>query len=113
MSGSFNLLSHAPHWGGELGGRLNIFRVRRQQMSIGDEHRATTAGIRDDREIPASGESVDVLTRQLARAFEVAGVGMQGAAADLACRCLDRAAVCAKYSGGGFVHSSEESVGYA
>jgi hypothetical protein len=53
----------------------SVFLIIRQQMSVGREHRATASGVRYYG-LDTSTKSVDVLSRQDARALELAGVRM-------------------------------------
>src|SRR5438094_1263788 len=78
-------------------------------MRIRHEHRPTAAGVRDYLSVRVF-EHRHVLSRKYARAFEVTGMSMQGAATHLTRRRLHCAAIHFEHTRRGLVDSFEKSV---
>src|SRR5437660_8431210 len=78
-------------------------------MRIRHEHRPTAAGVRDYLSVRVF-ERRHVLSRKYARAFEVAGMSMQGAATDLTRGRLHCAAIHFEHTRRGLVDSLEKSL---
>src|SRR5688572_9007698 len=78
-------------------------------MSVTDEHRATAAGICDDRRVRFA-KRVEVLSRQLTRAFEISSVRVQRAATDLRLRRVHLESVSLQHTPRRSVNSREESL---
>src|SRR6266851_4483769 len=83
-SDRFELLPDVAHPCAEVARPRSVLFILSQQMSVRSEHRAAATGVRYDGRATVA-KSIDVLSRQLARAIEFAGVRVQGAATDLAC----------------------------
>jgi len=64
-------------------------------------------------QIKAIAKSIDVLSRQDACAIELAGMRMQGAATDLACRRIRLTSICFQHSRRGCIDSLKQTLGDA
>ena len=111
-SDRFELLPDVAHPRAEVARSCRILFIISQQMSVRGEHRAAATGIRYDRP-NAVAKSIDVLSRQDARALELAGMCMQCAATDLARRRLRLASICFQHSRRGGVNSLKQTLGDA
>src|SRR6266849_3065879 len=92
-SDRFKLLADVAHARAEVTRPRSVLFILSQQMSVRGEHRAAAAGVCYDG-LRTVAKGIDVLSRQDARAIKVAGMRMQGAATDLACRRLRLTAIC-------------------
>src|ERR1041384_1930803 len=81
------LLAHISRSCAEVCCGVSEFFVVDKEMCVCREHRPTAAGVCDDRSTGV--ESLDVLTREFACAFEIACVCMQRAATHLFGWCRD------------------------
>src|SRR6266404_251202 len=103
-SDRFELLADIAHARAEVTRPLSVLFILSQQMSVRSEHRSAAAGVRYHGRT-AIAKSIDVLSRQDARALELAGVRMQGAATYLAGRRLCLTSICFQHSCRGRVNS--------
>src|SRR5207244_2099983 len=105
------LLTNIADARAELFRSFGVLRIVREQMTVRDQHRAASACVRDDRS-PANAirtrrEGIEVSTSELARAVEVACMGMQGAATHLRLRRLSCATIHPQNALRGVVNSLE------
>src|SRR6267142_735942 len=108
----FELLPDVAHPRAKVTRARSVLFILSQQMSVRGEHRAAATGIRYDGRT-AVAKSIDVLSRQDVCAIELAGMRMQGAATDLACRRLRLASICFQHSCRGRVDSLKQTLGDA
>jgi hypothetical protein len=76
---SFQLLTDVPHAGAESARLFGKRFILAKQVCVGNQHRATTAGVRDYGSALirlTRTERCDVSARERARPFEIAGVRM-------------------------------------
>src|SRR5437763_15342802 len=76
------MLAHVADARAEFARRLGILRIMLKQMRIRSQHCAATSGIGNDWRAVVF-ESLDVSSRQSARAFDITCMCMQGAATTL------------------------------
>src|SRR6266850_6420298 len=108
----FELLPDVAHPRAKVTRARSVLFILSQQMPVRGEHRAAATGIRyDGRTAVAKG--IDVLSGQDACAVELAGMRMQGAATDLACRRLRLTPICFQHSCRGHVDSLKQTLGDA
>src|SRR3982074_3768414 len=81
-SDRFELLPDVAHPRAEVVRPRSVLFILSQQMSVRGKHRSAAAGVRYHGRT-AIAKSIDVLSRQDARAIKLAGMRMQGAATDL------------------------------
>src|SRR5438309_1248200 len=98
------VLADVLHPRTEFLGSVRVRLIVSQQMPVRHEHRATAAGVRDYLSVRVF-KSLHVLSRECARALEVTGMRMQGAAAHLTKGRLHRAAIHFEHSRRGLVDS--------
>src|SRR5882724_7152697 len=106
------MLAHVADARAEFARRLGILFVMLKQMCIRSQHRSAPAGIGDDWRVIVF-ESIDVLSRQSARAFDVTCVCMQRTTTHLGVGSLNAASVNFQHSGRRFVNPFEESFSHA
>ena len=106
------LLANVANPRAEVARPLGVFFIFGEQMSVGGEHRATAASVGYDRSI-AVAKGIDVLSRQNARAIQLAGMRMQSATANLAGRRLRLASICFQHSCRRFVDPLKQTLGHA
>src|SRR5882762_3147605 len=111
-SDRFELLSDVAHPRAEATRPPGVLFILSQQMSVRGEHRAAAAGVRYHGRT-AIAKGIDVLSRQDACAIELAGMRMQGAATDLACRRLRLTSICFQHPCRGCVDSLKQTLGDA
>jgi hypothetical protein len=88
-------------------------RVVGEQVTVLLHHRPTAGRVRHDDVGAAASERADIASGERPRPVEVAGVGMQRAAASLAGRAREREPVCRQHAFGGPVRVSEQSFHHA
>src|SRR5882672_5478241 len=108
----FELLPYVAHPRAEVTRACRVFFILSQQVSVRGEHRAAATGVRYDG-LTTLAKSIDVLSRQDACAIELAGMRMQGAATDLACRRLRLTSICFQHSRRGRINSLKQTFGNA
>src|SRR2546423_7684298 len=111
-SDGLKMLAHVADARAEFAGGMGVSRVMLKQMCVRSQHRSATAGIGNDWRV-AVFERIDVLPGQSARAFNIAGVRMQGAATHLRLRRLNLAMVNFQDSRRRFVDPLEKSFRHA
>src|SRR5882672_3113985 len=70
----FHLLANVAHARAEVTRSFCVLFVFSQQVCVRGQHRATATGVGNNRAVLIGTEGIDVLTSQLARTFEVAGM---------------------------------------
>src|SRR5262245_39731446 len=90
------LLTYVAQCGAERCCLLGELGIVGKQVAVGGEHCPAPAGVCDDRSVGVEGR--DVPASKVACAFEITGMGMQGAATDLFWPCSDDEIVGAQYS---------------
>src|SRR6266550_7232059 len=109
-SNRFELLPDVAHPRAEVTRSRRVLFISSQQMSVRSEHRAAATGVRYDR-LTSFAKSIDVLSRQDARALELAGMRMQCAATDLARRRLRRTSIRFQNPRGGRINPFKQPLG--
>src|SRR5258708_6320538 len=106
------LLSDVSHARDEASGAFRVFLIRAEQMPVRSEHRAATTGVSYYRLALIALKDLDILPRQRARAFQIAGVRVQRATAGLAFRDSHRATICFQHAAGRGIDSLKQTLGY-
>lgn len=106
------LLTDVTNSRAEAASFLGIDLIIRQQMRVSSEHRAAASSVSYDRSLAVL-KSIDVLPREFARAFKIAGMSVQRSTTNLAFRRLSCAAIDRQDSLGCFVDALEQSFGDA
>src|SRR3989442_2116661 len=110
-AGRSQVLADILHPRAEFFGSVRVRLILSQKLPVRHEHRATAPGVRDYLNVRAF-ECLNILSRERARAFEVTGLSMQGAAADLTRGRLHRAAIHVEHTRRGLVDSLEKPVSH-
>src|SRR4051812_25232272 len=112
-SDCLKLLTDVPYSRRKFFRALSVARIVREQMSIRNKHGAASATVRYHRRVSTrtrSAKGVDVLPRQLARAFQIAGMRVQSSATNLGLRRTRAATICFQDSLGSFIYPLEQSL---
>src|SRR6266704_7181350 len=108
----FEMLPDVAHPRAAVTRPRRVLFISSQQMSVRSEHRAAATGVRYDG-LNGFAKSIDVLSRQDARALELPGMRMQGTTTDLARRRLRLTSICFQHPRRGCVNSLKQTLGNA